>query len=271
MPLLHGDLSLWEIGFRWAGYDPDSLRLRIPLPVRDNFRTLMDAVLNGHLYCSTLHLEKYDPRTSDSPELFIRHYIDEVYECIWGRKFDKKLLTWAQIERWSMKQWCERRGIPLPEFWFPRGWQIDYELPEEEWSESNSEGEPVVAETPATAPIPDTQASEPNSQTESTAASGEPPKMDVQPLAPPQTDGKSTGARKLDRRQRARIVCQEIAARLWSKESDAKSSIKVMASRSEIQDIGGGTDYDFDVVKRWLSEVDPRGPTEKRGPKKKNN
>ncbi len=35
MPLLNDDLSVWEIGFRWAGYDPDRWWWRIPLPVPD--------------------------------------------------------------------------------------------------------------------------------------------------------------------------------------------------------------------------------------------
>ena len=65
MALLHHDLSLWEIAFRWTGRDPDSLWLRIPLPVRDNFRTLMDAVLNGHLDYYTLSLKKWNPENDD--------------------------------------------------------------------------------------------------------------------------------------------------------------------------------------------------------------
>lgn len=139
MPLLNDELSLWEIAFRWAGHDPDKLRVRIPLPVRDNFRTLMDAILNGHLFCTTLALEKWGPNSGSPPEFFIRHHIEETYACIFGERYDRKLLKWARIERWSMQQWCERRGIPLPEFWFPPGWKFEYERPDE-----NSDDESLV-------------------------------------------------------------------------------------------------------------------------------
>lgn len=141
MPLLSDELSVREISFRWAGYDPGEFWTRTPLPVKDHFRNLMSAILSGHLDCSTLSLEKWNPKTANNspPEFFIRHYIDEVYECISGRRFDRKLLEWAGVHRWAMQQWCERQGIPLPEFWFPSGWKIEYNLP------SFDEDDPVPA------------------------------------------------------------------------------------------------------------------------------
>lgn len=132
MALLGAELSLWEIAFRWAGHDPDRFWLRPPLMVRDNFRTLMDAILQGHLDCETLSLDKYfgDDRTEAS--LHIRYWMDEVYACIWGKKFDRQLLKHAAIDRQAFMEWCERRGVPLPEFWFPTGWNIEYKWPGEE-------------------------------------------------------------------------------------------------------------------------------------------
>jgi hypothetical protein len=59
MSLVNAELSLWEIAFRWAGHDPDQFWFRLPLTVRDNFRTLMDAVLHGHLDSESLALDKY--------------------------------------------------------------------------------------------------------------------------------------------------------------------------------------------------------------------
>ena len=88
---------------------------------------MMDAILRGDLPCQTLSLNKWRPESTMPPKYFIRHYIDDVYACVWGRKFDRKLLRWATVERWAMRQWCERRGIPLPEFWFPSGWKFEYE------------------------------------------------------------------------------------------------------------------------------------------------
>ena len=130
MPLLSDELSVREIAFRWAGHDPARFWIRTPLPVKDHFRNLMSAILRGRLDCSTLSLEKWNPTEANNPpEFFIRHYIDEVYDCISGRRFDRILLDWATVHRWAMQQWCERQGIPLPEFWFPPGWKIEQDLP----------------------------------------------------------------------------------------------------------------------------------------------
>lgn len=55
------------------------------------------------------------------PEFFIRHHIDDIYACINGNLFKRKLLRLAVIERWAIQQCCIARGIPMPEFWFPPG------------------------------------------------------------------------------------------------------------------------------------------------------
>src|SRR5690242_8321610 len=105
MALLNDYLSVWEIGFRWAGRDPSEWRLQIPLLVRDNFRNLMDAILQGHLYCSTLGLEKDSPIYTEAPEMSIRSWLDDVNAIIEGKAFNRKLLRWAVIDRWAMQQW----------------------------------------------------------------------------------------------------------------------------------------------------------------------
>ena len=132
MALLVDELSAWEIGFRWAGLDPDRLWLRLPLAVRDTFRTLMNAVLHGHLDCESLSLEKYDGDDREEATFYIRYWLDDVHECIWGRKFSRDLLKHASIERQAFLKWCERRAVPLPEFWFPSGWNIEYKWPDQE-------------------------------------------------------------------------------------------------------------------------------------------
>lgn len=181
MPLLNDELSLWEIAFRWADYDPDRPRLSIPLPVRDHFRTLMDAILSGRLDCTSLFLTKYHPDTSNGfgPEYFIRYYIDDVYACIWGKKYNRKLLKWAQIERWALHQWCERQGVPLPEFWFPPGWKLEYEWPSDE--------------------------EEPKAST----------KDDDSSVKQPDAERPS-----ITKHHRAKLACQQVASVIWAKEPD---------------------------------------------------
>jgi len=127
MAILSGELSVWEISHRWAGYDPDTYRIRLPLPVRDNCRILIDAISNGEIESPTLRLDKWSPEDGDDMrKYFIRYYMDDVYACIWGKKFSRVLLKHASIERYEMKQWCELHSIPLPEFWFPSGWGYSY-------------------------------------------------------------------------------------------------------------------------------------------------
>ena len=121
MPVLTDEPSVWEIGFRWAGGNPDRIWLRFPLQVRDNFRMLMDAILNGHLDCFTLSLNKWKPGVDDEDlkPFFIRTHLDAVENCVWGRGYDRKLLKWARIERWGIQQWCERRGRSASRFLVP--------------------------------------------------------------------------------------------------------------------------------------------------------
>jgi hypothetical protein len=231
MALLNDELSLWEIAFRWAGHEPDRLWLRIPLPARDNFRTLMDAILNGRLDCFSLSLDKWHPDTSNGfgPEYFIRHYIDDVYACVWGKKYDRKLLKWAAIERWAMQQWCERQGVPLPEFWFPPGWKLDYEWPrdDEDQGATPALGDAAVQES---------------------------------------IEERSS---RLNKHHRAKLACQQVASAIWSKEPGL--TIKEVACKWEVQELAGGSQYELETVQAWVGEVDPRSAARKRGRKRKNN
>lgn len=231
MPLLHDELSVWEIGFRWAGCNPDRVWLRFPLPVRDNFRMLMDAILNGHLDCSTLSLNRWKPGVDEAftKPFFIRTHLDAVENCVWGRRYDRKLLKWAQIERWAMQQWCERRGVPLPEFWFPPGWKIEYEWPDDDPTEEA----PVTSRDPA--------------------------------------GNESTEERKqrVDKNHRIKMACQQIALAIWAKEPNL--TIKEVAHRREVQELGGGSEREPETLYQWISAVDTRDPSKKRGAKRKNN
>lgn len=146
MPLLNDGLSVWEIAFRWAGKDPDHLRIRLPLAVRDYFRLMMDAILRGRLDCDTLSLNKWKPEDGDDMQPhFIRYHLGKVEACIHGTKFDRDLMRWARVERWSFKSWCEGQGIALPEFWFPSGWNLDYKFRDED----DESGEVEDASSPA--------------------------------------------------------------------------------------------------------------------------
>jgi hypothetical protein len=54
--VLTDSLTVWEIGFRWAGLNDKKWWPRIPLTAKDNFRNLMDAILRAELLCISMSL-----------------------------------------------------------------------------------------------------------------------------------------------------------------------------------------------------------------------
>lgn len=91
----------------------------------------MDAILRAELLCDTITLEKpSENATKPESEFSVYRYLDDMHACISGRRFNRKMLRWASIDRYDFKLWCKRRNIPMPEFWFPPSWHLDYDLPE---------------------------------------------------------------------------------------------------------------------------------------------
>lgn len=181
MPLLNNDLSLWEIAHRWNNLDPDKKHwLGLPLELKDSFRLMTDAILNADLV-SDLLMEKWHPGADSPPEFYIRYYIDDIYACIWGRKFNRKLFKFVGVNRWHFQKWCEMYNIPLPEFWFPPGWKIEPDRFMDDKSEAiDDETDDLVTKD------------ETNADKES----------------------------KLKANQKAKIACQQIAERLWKEQPD---------------------------------------------------
>lgn len=148
MPLLSNQLSVWEIGLRWAGYDPYKIRVFLPTEARDNFRMMIDAIWQAELESETLSIDKWkEPDGEEMKPFFMRHHWGEIEACIEGRSPSRKLLKWARISRGEFEEWCVGHGIPLPEFWFPPGWKRTFEWPkfgsEEPPVESSSDSQPV--------------------------------------------------------------------------------------------------------------------------------
>ena len=48
------------------------------------------------------------------------------------KKYDRDFLKAHTIYRSDFAHWCNRSGIPFPEFWFPAGWVV-HELNEKDW------------------------------------------------------------------------------------------------------------------------------------------
>lgn len=130
MPFLDEYLSLWNISFRWAGLDPDSLKYRFYLPtvVKDNIRLLTQAIITNVLFCKSLK-----PDDLLAPDTEIDHNrSNKFYGCYTGTNYDRDFLNSHTIYRSDFAHWCNRQGIPFPEFWFPTGWVV-HELNEKDW------------------------------------------------------------------------------------------------------------------------------------------
>jgi hypothetical protein len=72
---------------------------------------------------------------------FIRSHLQEIHNLIAGNTFDRKLMKWALIDRSELHEWCSRHEVPLPEFWFPKGWGLHYNWKAEEGDAAADEEE----------------------------------------------------------------------------------------------------------------------------------
>ncbi|CAG1004297.1 hypothetical protein MTYP_03157 [Methylophilaceae bacterium] len=276
MPLITEELSVWDIGLRWSGHDPDRLWLRLPLEAKDYFRLMMEAILSGEIICDTLALAKLPPGSRADPRFYIRTYIDEVHACIFGRRYDRKLLKWAAIDRMDFHQWCERRGITPPEFWFPPGWKLEY-----------------ASDDPLSYPGCWVRHLEPDAPGTMVSLKYDPPDMgedgenDVSQMeihtniSPGESDNspqieelpsllaeQSKNEKALRDCQRIKLVCQQIASVIW--EEDKSRTIASVVKDELVQKYGGASFYQDETVREWLKEVAPREVKNRRGRPRKN-
>lgn len=248
MPLITEELSVWDIGLRWAGHDPDCLWLRLPLAAKDNFRLLMEAILSGEIICNTLTLAKLPPDSKADPRFYIRTYIDEVYDCIHGQRYNRKLLKWATLDRKDFHEWCERRGITPPEFWFSPGWKLDYDV--EQFGHPGLWVRHVEPEHEGDLAHFAYERDDAHAGLD----------QDVQ-------DAETTGA-ALRVSQRLKLVCQQIATVIWKE--DKTRTIASVVRDELIQKYGGAAPYNDDTVREWIKEVAPLEVRNKRGRPRKN-
>ena len=241
MPILVDELSVWDISFRWAGYDPRKFYFQIPLEVENNFRILIEAILSASLLCQTITLEKRK-FSKDEIKDSIYYWIDDIYACMHGVRFNRKLFKWARIGRFDFMEWCNRMSAPLPEFWFPQGWNLQYELPEyilhpghnyqiSTWTEEDrNEYFESIEKFEIYEPLKSHVKSRPN--------------------------------------QEARIACQFIAREIWNKEPTR--TIASVVKDPLVQDYGRARSYADATVREWVQSVAPKEVSAKRGRPRKN-
>lgn len=83
------------------------------------------------------------------------------------------------------------------------------------------------------------------------------------------TDSSTQQSKPSRPNQLDKIVCQRIGASMW--EMSPQLTIKEIALSYEIQKLCGASKYELETVQAWLSEIDPRDPSTKRGKRRKNN
>ena len=266
MPLLSDSLSVWEIAFRWTNRDPSSLWFRLPLDVRDHFRNMMDAILGAELACESISLEKrkFEP---EEKIFSVYYWLDDIQGCIHGHRFKRKLLRYAFIERYDFQLWCERRNILLPEFWFPAGWNLEYELPEgevrpghyyirkywsqEQWDAWHAENEEAEEFCDKDGRSFENDSKQPSSERDDTS-----------------TNDKSWNSdAKIRPSQEVKIACRQIAKIIWKNEPDR--TIASVVKDELLQKYGGASHFVDDTVRDWIKDIAPLHVRERRGRPKK--
>lgn len=250
MALISDELSLWELAFRWEGRDPRWPWPWVPLQVSDHFRNVMAAILSGEVDCSTLLLEKFEFTADSIPEVHIRHHLPDVEACIAGKRFKRSLLQWALVEREDFRDWCLRRSIPLPPFWFPEG------LTDFDHSARNAERERYAT-------LQELHKEINQRERAGEDASDLRAEVDALPAAPIRSEDTAKVDSSLRQNQKAAIACQVIAGQIWKEHPNM--TIADMVRREEIRTLGLGGHYEPETVRSWVREVAPSHVKNRRG------
>lgn len=233
------------------------------MAVQDHFRNLTDAILSADLLCETIELEKREFGT-DEKIFSVYFWIEDMYSCIAGHYFNRKMLRHSVIGRYDLKLWCERRNIPLPEFWFPPGWNLEYELPEDEIRPGHYYIRKNWTEEDWSAYLESRESESSPNQSDNKGSHNNAPNTEHGEVESKDNEA----ALKLRRNQEAASACRQIARTLW--EDDPTRRISSVVEDELIQKYGGGRHYQPTTVRDWVQKVAPPGVSARRGRPPKN-
>jgi hypothetical protein len=250
MPLICDELSLWDISFRWAGYDPDKFYFSYPIEVKDNFRLLMRAIHAGEVFCLHLLLDRRPQGSKSDPKYYIRTHLSAVESCVDGVMYKKSLLKWAHLSRSDFKEWCERRDIPLPEFWFPKGWKYNFDMPEYGtrafWAKHDEPPEHAIISV----------------------------RFDIPESVREEAERELLGEDELDEHdhgdssrysQQVKFIVQKVAIKIWDIHKKDHLNPSQVARHEMIQKYTDAARYKIETVRGWVQEVAPKEVVGKRG------
>jgi hypothetical protein len=119
-------LSVWEIGHRWAGYDPDKTdNADLPLPVKDAFRQLIQAIRHDRLpICNEVGIQgkAYIYSRSTGQTRTVEEALGALEDSYFKRHYERELLDSIYLDQWDVGTWASDEGLALPDFWFPANW-----------------------------------------------------------------------------------------------------------------------------------------------------
>lgn len=144
MLLTNDYLTVWELAHRLSNKRPN-LRSSFVIPpdVKDNLRLIINEIFHLNLH-STLLMEKWSPDSELEPYCYVRHYLDEIEDCINGKKIDRNLMDFIQIGKSDFIEWCIKTEYPYPKFWVT---EKEIESVRSYLSDSDSEEPEYVEET----------------------------------------------------------------------------------------------------------------------------
>ena len=118
MKLSTDHLSMWEIGFRWHGHNPDwPIFKKIPIEVRDVFRNISEGLLNQTLTTLNLIMEKPQYKPGYPKDMYFYTYLDQIHYINQGLLYPRKIIKHIRFERVDFIDWCIKDNISPPSFW----------------------------------------------------------------------------------------------------------------------------------------------------------
>ncbi|MDO8961851.1 MAG: hypothetical protein Q7V02_07105 [Methylophilus sp.] len=242
MALLINQLSVWDISFRWFGYDPRKIYLRIPIEVEDLARTLIHAIHKAELGCETVSLEKKEFE-EDMKSFSFYYWVDDFFSTASGTYVSRKLLKWAIVSRYDLLDWCKRMNAQPPHFWFPEGWNLEYSIEEGELKPGHGYRIKFWTEEQRNAYFEEFGEDD-------------------------QDEDLRTNNVKLRKSQEAKVACRQVAGSIWKQ--DKTRTIASIINDPILQELCGAKYYDVETVRGWINDLAPDEIRNHRGRPKKN-
>lgn len=111
-------LSIWEIGHRWAGFDPDATD---PNDLPEQVRYLIHKLIEGYLSDDLKLRRASGYRIPRENQLFfiwnLNFWLNQLWRCLTKNVFDKNRLSGCFVRRSELLKMCVKEDVDPPAFW----------------------------------------------------------------------------------------------------------------------------------------------------------